>query len=411
MRTLLRLSVSLAAAAAITVVPASAASAAGPQGLSGAYFDDPQLGGAPHATRVDAAIDFDWALTEPLAGLGETFGVRWTGTVTPRYGERYTFITRADDGVRLRVDGRLVIDDWTQHGVVERSGEIELAAGRAYEIELEYNDVWRRAVVQLLWRSASQAREVIPASRLRPPVVAEEPAGDAPTVPAVPGAPASPAAPAAGLPAPLARLEPEVASVLPPPELPVVGETFNVAPLAGEVLVRRPEDGALIPLGAAASLPVGSRVDAREGTVWVQTAPAKGVELPAQFAELRGAMFKVGQRRKGSKVVDLDLQHGDFESCAPAAPYRKRTTARAAGRSKSTKRVRSVWASGKGRFRTRGRHAAATVRGTVWQVEDRCDATVTRVREGVVDVEDFGTGRTVTLRAGQSYVARPRKAR
>ncbi len=47
------------------------------------------------------------------------------------------------------------------------------------------------------------------------------------------------------------------------------------------------------------------------------------------------------------------------------------------------------------------------MRGTVWSVEDRCDATVTSVREGVVDVEDLVTGKDVVVRAGESYTARP----
>ena len=110
------------------------------------------------------------------------------------------------------------------------------------------------------------------------------------------------------------------------------------------------------------------------------------------------------------------MMHGDFESCgetrralrrfkkARAAVARDR---RAAGARAARKSVRELWGSGKGRFRTRGRHAAATVRGTEWSIEDRCDATVVRVRSGVVDVEDFATGRTVAVRAGESHVATP----
>ncbi len=77
-----------------------------------------------------------------------------------------------------------------------------------------------------------------------------------------------------------------------------------------------------------------------------------------------------------------------------------------ASKRRKRRKVRSLWARGKGRFRTRGRHGAATVRGTVWLTQDRCDGTLVRVRRGVVDVRDFGRRKTVAVRAGHSYLAR-----
>jgi hypothetical protein len=65
-------------------------------------------------------------------------------------------------------------------------------------------------------------------------------------------------------------------------------------------------------------------------------------------------------------------------------------------------------ATAKGRFRTRGRYAAATVRGTIWDTADRCDGTLVRVRRGVVSVTDLVRHTTVTVRAGHSYLAKPR---
>jgi hypothetical protein len=68
--------------------------------------------------------------------------------------------------------------------------------------------------------------------------------------------------------------------------------------------------------------------------------------------------------------------------------------------------VRRLRGSANGRFRTRGRYSAATVRGTIWDTADRCDGTLTRVQRGVVDVRDFRARRNVTVRAGRSYLAR-----
>jgi photosystem II stability/assembly factor-like uncharacterized protein len=67
---------------------------------------------------------------------------------------------------------------------------------------------------------------------------------------------------------------------------------------------------------------------------------------------------------------------------------------------------RRVWGSGRGRFRSRGNNSSATVRGTIWLTEDRCDGTLTRVRQGVVTVNDFGRDEKVTVEAGESYLAR-----
>ncbi|MGH3131683.1 MAG: hypothetical protein ACRDNX_12775, partial [Gaiellaceae bacterium] len=69
------------------------------------------------------------------------------------------------------------------------------------------------------------------------------------------------------------------------------------------------------------------------------------------------------------------------------------------------KPVRRLWGSGTGSFRTRGRHSAATVRGTTWLVEDRCDGTLTRVTSGSVLVNDFVKKRQVVVSAGKSYLA------
>jgi ferric-dicitrate binding protein FerR (iron transport regulator) len=59
-----------------------------------------------------------------------------------------------------------------------------------------------------------------------------------------------------------------------------------------------------------------------------------------------------------------------------------------------------------GSFRTKGRYSAATVRGTQWVTQDRCDGTLTKVNRGRVNVQDFHTRKTITLHAGQSFLAK-----
>ena len=69
-----------------------------------------------------------------------------------------------------------------------------------------------------------------------------------------------------------------------------------------------------------------------------------------------------------------------------------------------------LWGNGKGKFRTSGKYSSATVRGTIWLVEDRCEGTLTKVTRGTVQVRDLKRKKTVTVKAGHSYLARAQRA-
>ena len=115
-----------------------------------------------------------------------------------------------------------------------------------------------------------------------------------------------------------------------------------------------------------------------------------------QAALFTGAIFTVHQPAKPGGVTELILHGGNFAVCdAPAAG-----TATAAAAKRRSPVVRRLWGTGHGRFRTRGRYAAATVRGTTWTVEDRCHSTVTKVLEGIVAVRDLVTGALTNVHAG-----------
>jgi hypothetical protein len=97
------------------------------------------------------------------------------------------------------------------------------------------------------------------------------------------------------------------------------------------------------------------------------------------------------------RLVELRLIGGDFSAC--------RKVSSAAG-PLATKTVRRLWSKGKGVFRTQARFSSASVQGTFWLTEDRCDGTWTSVKQGVVSVRDLVKKKTVTLHAGQSYLAK-----
>jgi hypothetical protein len=210
-------------------------------------------------------------------------------------------------------------------------------------------------------------------------------------------------------PAPTASPEPTVEPPVEPPvrgvPAPVLGDTVVVAPGQGKVLVRRPGARRFRKLAGAALLPSGTVVDARRGRIRLTTALDKAGTF--QTGRFWGARFRVRQSGSGNGMTSLSLRGGSFGRC----PARSSALARASvvPRENPTSRrvVRRLWARDRGgRFRTYGNNSVATARGTAWTTEDRCDGTVTRVREGAVAVRNRRTGRTVLVRAGGSYLAR-----
>ena len=136
------------------------------QGLKGEYFRGRDFAGAPALTRVDPRIAFRWdrgAPTDDLAARGEmsneqalpgdNFSVRWTGQLLPPTSGKYELVVGANDGVRLYLDDKLIVDGWeTNERVRSHSVNVDLQAGRAYKVKLEYFEDIRDAEIRLGWR-------------------------------------------------------------------------------------------------------------------------------------------------------------------------------------------------------------------------------------------------------------------
>jgi hypothetical protein len=212
-----------------------------------------------------------------------------------------------------------------------------------------------------------------------------------------------------------------VSVVVPPLAPPKIGKTFNAATVSGTILVSTPKSGtgkalagqpvkaaisvphgyrAFRRLGRQAHIPLGSLLDASRGIVSVTMATkTKAVTQTGQFS--KGA-FLTKQTKSSPLTSAVMMGGGNFKR-----DCRKPGAKIGVGAARS-KPHRQLFANVRGRFRTRGRHSVATVRGTKYLVKDSCSGTLTIVSKGRVVVHDFVKHRFRTVRAGHRYFARVR---
>ena len=193
-------------------------------------------------------------------------------------------------------------------------------------------------------------------------------------------------------------------------EPPVVLKTANVEPVSGDVFVKLPAGASaakyglttaqakgFVPLTDVAQVPLGSTLDTTKGRVKVETAVGLSKPGKTQNGQFYDGVFQLLQKG-GRRTPVTELRLAGAIQCS-----KSRATVDAAARR------RRLWSNGRGRFRTRGRHSTATVRGTKWLTKDTCTTTTTQVRTGTVIVRDFAKRKNVTVRAGKSYTARAKR--
>jgi hypothetical protein len=151
------------------------------------------------------------------------------------------------------------------------------------------------------------------------------------------------------------------------------------------------------PIEGAVTVPLGSTVDAANGTAGLVTSKGGGAVQAALFG---GGKFTVSQQVIGQPTTSLRLAGGNFAACGASG--------RGSSSARPVRRLRTHIGRRPGKYRVRGRHSIAGAVGTTWVTEDRCDGTLTRVESGTVDVRDFGRHRTVVVHARHSYLARAR---
>jgi len=126
--------------------------APGVHGLKAEYFNNKDLSGQPVFVRVEGPIKFDWGMKAPDPRINpEGFSVRWTGKLVPTATQDYLLGLTTDDGARLYVDGKLILDRWIERSATTDYATLRLEAGRPYDIRLEYYENSGYAMASLGW--------------------------------------------------------------------------------------------------------------------------------------------------------------------------------------------------------------------------------------------------------------------
>jgi hypothetical protein len=152
-------------------------------GLKAEYFNNRTLSGEPILTRLDPEIDFNWGSADepgrnsPDASINvDNFSARWSGELEVDLTDTYIFQITADNGFRLWLDGKTVIDFWNNGATNDRQSEpIELVSGDTHSIQMEYFEGVGTAVAQLFWESSRRQQQIIPSGALQPPLKAGGP--------------------------------------------------------------------------------------------------------------------------------------------------------------------------------------------------------------------------------------------
>jgi len=192
--------------------------------------------------------------------------------------------------------------------------------------------------------------------------------------------------------------------------VPELGAAVVMEPIHGTVSVLAPGASKPEPLVDGARVPVGSVIDATHGTV--DMTAVRDRAGTTQSGRFWGGAFVVEQRRSGDLTTEIKLRGGSRSGCSRQSVLRAAAVAGSTERRRRRRVVRQLWGNDNhGRFSTHGANAVATVRGTTWLTQDRCNGTLVRVRKGRVDVADLVRHRTVKVTAGHAYFARARRAR
>ena len=138
------------------------------RGLSAEYYVGAELTNFAFK-RVDPVIGFPERFIPIDPRVTRRYSIRWSGYIQPLWTETYTFAAGSDDGSRVLINGRQIINMWKDQPILWQSGQIDLVAGRLYKIVIEYyEDGTGPAEMEFTWSSAHQPKGPIPNKQLYP---------------------------------------------------------------------------------------------------------------------------------------------------------------------------------------------------------------------------------------------------
>jgi beta-glucosidase len=138
------------------VVPAEFLSSPAGPGLVGQYYANNTLSGEPRFVRTDARVDFGWTLNSPGQGIPfDWYSVRWTGSITIPPGGVQRIGVEGNDGYRLYIDDRLIIDNWAKRSYGARLVDAAFAPGTRHALRLEFFESTGPARVRLVWSAGA----------------------------------------------------------------------------------------------------------------------------------------------------------------------------------------------------------------------------------------------------------------
>lgn len=150
----------------VSTLPEETSQKVAGNGIKGEYYKEKDFTKLL-IVRNDDTVNFNWSSSSPDPVIPQDkFAVRWTGMVKAKYTGTYTFYTFTDDGVRLIINGQLLIDGWGKKGERENTAQISLEAGKKYDIVMEYCQNKDLAKAMLYWSSAGQPKQIIPKAQL-----------------------------------------------------------------------------------------------------------------------------------------------------------------------------------------------------------------------------------------------------
>ncbi|MNQ73068.1 Xylan 1,4-beta-xylosidase precursor [compost metagenome] len=143
-----------------TVIDSTFLSSKNGKGLTGEYFNTTDLSGNPTLTRTDKQIDFMWTLYSPNEKLAtDNYSVRWKGEIKALKTGTFQIGLAGNDGYRLYLDGKLIIDQWNKASYHTRTEAFNFEAGKAYPIKVEFKEPKGNAYIKLLWNYGVEDQE------------------------------------------------------------------------------------------------------------------------------------------------------------------------------------------------------------------------------------------------------------